>query len=75
MPTLANLTEEELLAVAEGLEEKLAELEETIASRAPGLRARPEEEQEIQRTRTRLAAVYAQLQERWPEQYAGGAPS
>lgn len=70
--TLTDLTEEQLLAIADELEEHLAELEGTIASRAPGLRARPEEKREIRITRARLHVVHTQLQTRWPEMYGLG---
>lgn len=72
MPTLAELTEEQLLATAEALEEQLAGLEGNIASRVPGLRARPEEEQWIKKAKRALRAIDAQLRTRWPEMYGQG---
>lgn len=66
---LNDLTEEDLLTIAEELAEHLAEVEGLLASRAPGLRARPEEEKEIRATTARLRAVNAELSRRAPGLY------
>lgn len=74
--TLADLTEEELLVLADELQEHLAEMEGLVTSRGPGARAHPHEAAAIRITRSRVRAVNAELNSRAPGLYdLGGAPS